>query len=355
MKSMTLYAVGLDVHKRTISYCARAADGTIHSEGSLPASRAALDSWIAQLPTPCLIGLEATMFTSWIYDHLRHRQLLVKVAHPAMLKAIAAGKKKNDRVDARTLADLLRCDYFPECRLASREIRDRRRVLRYRTLVVRQMVQMKNRVACLLMETGIAYNTQKLHQRGYFGELVEQQRGEMPECLPELLTLSRTTIESLAQIDRHLLALLEKDQLLADRVTRLRTIPGVGIVLALTWALEIGEVQRFASIKEAISYCGLCAGEKSSGGKSARLPLSKQRNEHLQYVLVEAAKVAPRWSPELALVYERAKEKGHRNSATLAVARKLVAHLIAVDRRQHGFALNPPPRAEKTPTVPTLQ
>src|SRR5438046_585777 len=69
----------------------------------------------------------------------------IDAAHPAMLQAIAAGKKKNDRVDARKIADLLRCDYFPECHMASREIRDRRRVLRYRNLLVRQAVQMKNK------------------------------------------------------------------------------------------------------------------------------------------------------------------------------------------------------------------
>jgi transposase len=74
--------------------------------------------------------MEATMFTSWVYDYLTESKAAVKVAHPAMLKAIAAGKKKNDQVDAQKLADLLRCNYFPECYMADKSIRDRRRVLR---------------------------------------------------------------------------------------------------------------------------------------------------------------------------------------------------------------------------------
>ena len=86
------------------------------------------------------------------------------VKQAQLLQAIAAGKKKNDRVDARKIADLLRCDYFPECHMASREIRDRRRVLRYRNLLVRQAVQMKNKVSGLLMEAGVPYNRQKVHQ-----------------------------------------------------------------------------------------------------------------------------------------------------------------------------------------------
>ena len=70
--------------------------------------------------------------------------------------------------------------------------------------------------------------------------------------------------------------------------------PGVGPITALTWALEIGDVARFRTMKQAISYCGLCGAEKSSAEKVMRTPLSKQRNKHIQHVLVEAAKLAPR-------------------------------------------------------------
>ena len=90
----------------------------------------------------------------------------VKVAYPLMLRAIAAAKKKNDKVDAAKIADCLRCDFLPECHIAPTEIRDRRRVLRYRNLVVKQMTQMKNRVSGLLMETGVSYNKQRLHKVG---------------------------------------------------------------------------------------------------------------------------------------------------------------------------------------------
>jgi transposase len=75
----------------------------------------------------------------------------VKVAHPVMLRAIALAKKKNDRVNAGKIADCLRCDFLPECHMATTEIRDRRRSLRYRHLLVRQMVQMKNRVSGLIL------------------------------------------------------------------------------------------------------------------------------------------------------------------------------------------------------------
>jgi hypothetical protein len=63
--------------------------------------------------------MEATIFTGWIYDHLLPHAAGVKVAHPLMLRAIAASKKKNDRIDAGKIADCLRCDFLPECHMAS--------------------------------------------------------------------------------------------------------------------------------------------------------------------------------------------------------------------------------------------
>ena len=112
-------------------------------------------------------------------------------------------------------------------------------------------------------------------------------------------------MEVLTGMQRQLIRALESDALLAARVERLASIPGVGRVVALTWALEMGDISRFASVKKAVSYCGLCGAEKSSGGRTERTPISKQRNKHLQTILVEAAKLAPRWNTELALVYER--------------------------------------------------
>ena len=81
----------------------------------------------------------------------------------------------------------------------------------------------------------------------------------------------------------------------------------------------------------------MCGDEKSSAEKVMRMPISKQRNKHIQRVLIEAAKLAPSESPELALTHARELEKGNRNRATLAVARKMVCYMLAVERRQQDF------------------
>ena len=74
--------------------------------------------------------MEATLFTGWVYEFLKPHADAVKVAHPEMLKAITAAKKKNDRSDAEKICDLLRVDMLPECYMAPLELRELRRMLR---------------------------------------------------------------------------------------------------------------------------------------------------------------------------------------------------------------------------------
>jgi transposase len=95
------------------------------------------------------------------------------MAHPAKMKAISAGKKKSDTIDARTIADLVRCNLLPACYVAPLRIRELRRLLRYRSLVVSEAVRMKNKMAGLLMETGALYVKEKLHRKKYFATLLE--------------------------------------------------------------------------------------------------------------------------------------------------------------------------------------
>lgn len=200
------------------------------------------------------------------------------------------------------------------------------------------MVQMKNKIAMLLMEAGVSYNKQRLHKAGYFRELLATNP-DIDEGLCSLLRVCRETVVRLERTEGALARSLQRDPRLKDRVERLMTIPAVGRITALTWALEVGEVERFSSIRKAISYCGLCGAEKSSANTVQRTPLSKQRNKHLQTTLIEAAKMAPRYSSTLALLYDREKQRGNANRGTLTVARKLVAYLMAVDRGQRNFQL----------------
>lgn len=332
----SIYYIGLDVHKKTIAYCTKTKDGDLVDKGTLKANRDALREWAGSIDRPWIGALEATMFTGWIYEFLLPYALELKVAHPAMLKALTAGKHVSDPISANKICDLLRGNLLPESYMASEEIRELRRVLRFRALMKQEAKRMKNKINGLLMEVGASYNKKRLYGKRYFQNLLQTVE-YVPVSVLQLLRISKVQLDSFEVIQKQLLADLSSNEHIRERVLRLRTIPGVGEVTALTWVLEVGDPMRFSSARHAVSFCGLCSAQKESGGKSVRGPISKKRNKHLQCILIQAAKLAPGYNKELAWVRDKELSKGNRNRATLAVARKLVAFMLAVDKRQTGF------------------
>ena len=298
-----IHYVGLDVHKKTISYCVKTAAGEIVEEGRLETSRGAVRIWAEGRQQPWSGAMEATLFSAWIYDTLNPYAAKLVMGHPAKMKAITAGKKKSDCLDARTIADLLRCDLLPTCYVLSPQMRDLRRLMRYRNLVVQPSVRMQNKMAGLLMESGTGFNKEKLHGKKYFSELMGGLQ-EVPESVKDLLRMSRSSMEMFESTQKQLQKRLLAEPASQQRVERLQSIRGVGPITALSWALEVADPQRFSSIADAVSYCGLTAAFRSSAGKQQR---------------------------------------GHANRATLQVARKLVAYLLAVDKSGKSFQLATPP------------
>lgn len=178
---MQLYFVGLDVHKQLIAYCVKTGGGEIVTEGVIGATREALDEWIQTVPRPWQGAMEATMFSHWIYHHLKPHAQRLQMGHAARMKAICAGKKKNDKIDARTIADLLRCDLFPECFVISPELGALRQQLRFRRLVIEQEVKFKNKTAGLLMSAGggvpaAPFTREAIFRRVAAGESLDRSR-----------------------------------------------------------------------------------------------------------------------------------------------------------------------------------
>ena len=129
--------IGFDVHKKSVSYCVKTADGRIVEEGKLPRDARSVAQMGGSSAEPWRGAMEATLFSGWIYDTLKPYAAELQMGHPALMKAIGASKKKNDKLDARKIADLVRCNLLPACYVAPPEMRELRRMLRYRNLVVR--------------------------------------------------------------------------------------------------------------------------------------------------------------------------------------------------------------------------
>ena len=323
--------VGLDVHKKAVVYCIKRADGEVIETGSIYSRKSELRNWASKQAKPWIGGMEATMFSGWIYDALKPYAADLKVGDPSKLEAISTSKKKSDSIDASTLSDLLRANLFPEVHMGSSEMRELKSLLRYRNLLVRESTRFKNRLACRLMESGIEYDSRRIHNKGYFAEFMEELR-DIPEHVRLMLGMCRSEIEVFRAAQIRIEKILMDDANIQKRAEYLMSIPGIGVNMALTWICETGDISRFPTRKKLISYCGLCGRLDESAGKQKRTPLSKQRNKYLQSMLIEIAKLAPRYNSELAIVNDDQIAKGkNRNEATIAVARKLVGFMYAVD------------------------
>ena len=139
--------VGFDLHKRYITVCALSAEGEIIAEvRQLATSLEAILAWLALLPGPITVGVEATLYWEWLTTRLAARDIAVKVAHAFRVKLIWQARAKTDPIDARKLAELLRVNLLPAIWIPDAATRERRQLLRVRAFLVRERTQLKNRI-----------------------------------------------------------------------------------------------------------------------------------------------------------------------------------------------------------------
>jgi transposase len=335
--------IGLDVHKKSIWYCAKNEEGQIVKEGRFEATRQGIAEWCRTRPCPWTGLMEATLFSHWIYDEMDPYAAELRMGHPAVMKKVLAAKHKSDRNDARRFAEMCRNGSVPALQVMSRELRSLRRQLRVRNLIKDKVVGLKNRIASLLMETGVAYSARRLHSNRYYEELIASN--SVGAEIRPMLQLLRQLLRHLAAAQNAIFQNLEKAPEIKDRLHLLRTIPGVGRITALTWALEAGDVERFPSHSQTVSYCGLVSANNETAGKEKGGPLSKVRNRYLQHVLIEVGHIAPRLYWKYEEIYRKKAQERDANVAAIEVARKMVAFLLAVDRSGKPFQKQPQPDA----------
>ena len=337
-----IHYIGLDVHKKTISYCIKTAAGQIVKEGTLVADRTVLRSWVGKRQTPWHGAMEATIFSAWIYDTLKPYAERLDMGHPAKMKAITAGKKKSDSIDARTIADLVRCDLLPRCYVFSPELRDLRRLMRYRHMMVQQSVRMHNKTAGLLMESGVSFHKTKLHGKKYFSNWIKSLE-EVPESVKDLLRMSlagqrkcsrcATAVASETAGRRWLTAARGAFEQHRRCGRDYRSNLGAGGRRPASFCLHCrcGELLRFDG--SASLLCGQAAARVNIQ-TAQRLATDRADRSGQAGAALESA-AGPTVCP--------ATRARTRQSRHLQVARKLVAYLLAVDKSGQPFLVRTPP------------
>ena len=339
---MTQY-VGIDWAYRRAQWCALTPHGVVSEEGTLPADEDGLAKLVLRLGTDVKACVEMMSGAVWVRDRLAACGWEVEVADARKVKAVAPLACKTDKVDARVLAELCRRELVPALWVPSLEERALRERLRRRTHLVRLRTSAMNRTFGVLTQWGLRIPLERL-RRPDAVDLLE--RHGMPavwrRSIEEAIAVIDLLDARIGPLDRELEPLARADR----RVVLLETIPGVGKLLGLTIANEIGDIARFANARKLVGYSGLAPAVKQSGQSSRTGPLSKAGSKTLRWAAVEAAQSAWRETNPWHELYLQTKQRYKKsNPAKSAVARKVLIaawHVLSLEepfkpsRRQRG-------------------
>lgn len=322
------YYAGLDLHKSMSVVVVKDQEGHLVQQGRVSNDRVQLQQFFEPCQDqPITIALEATTNYTWMYDTLEQLGYTVQLAHPLKVRAIASARIKTDRFDAGILCDLLRSNMLPTSYVPPPAIRELRELLRHRMRLVRDRTKIKNRLTVLLAKTN-----QQVPGTDPFGVKGRTLLTKLP--LPPMLAWQRDDgLVQLTYLNQQITRIDQQLRHLAceqSDVTRLTTIPGIGIFSALLILAEIGDIGRFPSAKQLVSYAGLAPGLYQSGGTRHGRGITRQGSRYLRWILVEISQHVIRHPGPLRQAYLRlARGKGH-GKALVAVARKVLVGLYAV-------------------------
>jgi len=313
--------IGLDVH-RDFCEVAIAEAGEVRLAGRVQTEPAALALFAQSLAADDQVVLEATGNALGIARMIEPHVGRVVLANPKAVKGITRAGAKTDKIDARTLAKLLAGGFLPAVWLPDEQTRILRRRISARAQLVRQRTRAKNQVHATLIRN--------LKAKPPVGDLfgARGRRWLAGQALPA--DEQETVAACLRQIEflDAEIALVERalaEQVLASaEMRRLLTLPGVNVVTAAALIAAIGDIRRFPTARQLVSYIGLDPRVRQSGTEPARHGrISKQGAGETRHVLVEAAWHAARTPGPLRAFHERIAARRGRNVATVAVARKL--------------------------------
>jgi transposase len=341
--------VGLDWAYRTAQWCALAPGGEIAGEGRIAADRDGLARLVFELGDDVNACLEMMSGALWVRDQLVDCGWQVEVADARKVKTVAPLAAKTDKVDARLLAELCRRELVPALWLPSLDERALRERLRRRMHLVRLRTSAKGRIFGLQTQWGVRVSLARLRKPD---GLTLLERAGVPavwrRSVSECLALIDFLDARLEALDRELKPFAQDD----PRAALLDTIPGVAELLALTIAVEIGDISRFARPEKLVSYGRLAPRVHQSGQARARSgPLSKSGSRLLGWAAVEAAQQAWRESNHWHGLYlDVGHRSRHSNSAKAAVARKILIAAWHMLSRNQPF--KPAPRCTSGTSVP---
>ncbi len=329
---MSIY-VGIDVHRKRSQVAVIDQDGKVLANRNVPNGVRPILGVIGDLPPGTPTAFEAAYGWGWLVELLEDYGFEPHLVHPLQCKAIASARLKNDKVDAATLAQLLRADLLPEAWIAPPAVRQLRAMLRHRTQLVRLRTLLRNRIHAVLADHG--------HGRpeGCWSGPGRQWLAslELPVVSREVIDDALAVIDALQEPIDRLDQEVHQHAKADPRIKVLTQLPGVGPFTALVLLAEIGDISRFGSARKLASWAGLTPTVRGSDRTVRHGHISKQGSVWVRWVLCEAAQTAKR-HPDYAASYQDITRRRGKKIATTAIARKLLtrAYHLLTDASRGG-------------------
>ena len=285
-----------------------------------------------------LVGVvvESTFNWYWLVDGLTEAGYQLHLANPNAMRQYDGLKHADDSSDARWLAHMLRIGVLPEGYIYPREQRALRDLLRKRGRLVQQrtanLLSLQNLVH---RNTGQRLGVQALRALDWAELDPQHPDTNRTLAMDSTRRVVKCIDAEVKQLEQEVLRQLKPDPLLR----LLKTVAGVGNVLAPTIRLETGQIDRFASAGKYVSYCRAVRSQRLSNGKSKGQGNRKNGNPYLAWAFVEAAHFAIRYHTPVRRFYERKQARTHRVVALKAVAHKLARASYYVMRDQEPFQI----------------
>jgi transposase len=327
---------GIDLHARTMYVCILDAQGQVLVHQNLRACPEDFLELIEPYREGLGVAVECIFTWYWLADLCAREGIAFVLGHALYMKAIHGGKAKNDRIDALKIATLLRGGMLPQAYAYPAGMRATRDLLRRRLHLVRK----RGQLLAHIQMTSHQYNLPPLGKRIAY----PANRAGVAEHFEERAVRKSIAVD-LALLERYdeLLTHLERDlvrqaqQHDPQAFALLRSIPGVGKVLALTILYEIHDVHRFDRVQEFASYARLVKCAKESAGKKHGTSGAKMGNVHLKWAFSEAAVLFVRHSAEGKQLLARLEKRFGKGKALSILAHKLGRAVYFMLRRGKAF------------------
>jgi transposase len=317
--------IGIDLHKRFSQFTILGEEGQLLHRARIDNRKEEILSHLNNFDEPSKAVIEATFAYGWLADLLTDNKIEVMLAHPQKVKAIASAQIKTDKVDSEILAKLLRADLIPQAYYSKKEEREVKELLRCRGSLVGLKTQIKNKIHSLLHKANIREDEKFTDLFGKEGKsfLNNLKLGEKSTfALKEYLSILDSLDERIRETSSEVKEVFENDK----QAKFLERLPGLGYYTSLILSKEIGDIQRFRTAKNLVSYAGLAPSTFQSG-EHTRHGRIKQGNKYIRWVLIEAVPKTIKKDNVLKDFYLKILNKKGHNKAKIATARKMLAQI----------------------------